>query len=619
MRAAVRSHAALLFAFTLCGSPALAQTGSNRTGGVTYNNSSTSVRVSNSRVLFRVDKTGGNIYSLTLDGRELADAAGGGGYFDLNDSRWGYFRQGHHDKPATTYSLRSGGDFVDLTITHSATPAMPLTVRQHYILRDDESGIHLFTEFSHSAAMPADRLDQTRFVLRGHPNIFTHHSVEDDPSGDPWRQAAAIMPTPAEIAAARTVQDATYDLLGTGSVYPRRYYTKYDWSVYQKDHLVHGYYGNGYGAWIIQANKDSLNGGPTKQNLTEHADGKVLLNMLQSGHYGSESIHASGDWSKTYGPFFLYLNRGPGGDALRADALTYAAPAYHQAFYDSLDIPGYVTSTDRSTVDGRINLSTGDRMDGTTVVLADNNTEFQRSVGYQYWVNANPDGTFRFTGVRPGTYRLSAYKSGAFGELRLDNVIVEIGTTLTLPDQIWTLPNNGTTLWQIGIPDRTAAEFRHGNEYRNYWGTFDFDQDFPGGIVNFIVGQSDPSLDWNYVHWRTFSGVSEPDWNVQFNLDSAPPVGATATLTVALSGYQTTRDAGLAVWFNTLSRRLDWSLPAADSSSVATRSGISGLYLLREFRFPANWLRAGTNTVTFHLAGSLGNVLYDAIRLEVSN
>jgi hypothetical protein len=57
-----------------------------------------------------------------------------------------------------------------------------------------------------------------------------------------------------------------------------------------------------------------------------------------------------------------------------------------------------------------------------------------------------------------------------------------------------------------GIIFQTAGEFRHGfaadpnhtlhqNEYRQYWGVYDFPTDFPEG-VNFTIGQSDISQDW---------------------------------------------------------------------------------------------------------------------------
>ncbi len=115
---------------------------------------------------------------------------------------------------------------------------------------------------------------------------------------------------------------------------------------------MHGIYGHGFGAWICQGSRESLGGGPLKQDLTVHQTDTtpVLLNMLHSVHYGSKPVVADGEWSKTYGPFFLSLNRGDDPDALRADATAYATPAFDRDFYDALAIPGYVPSGQRSVV-----------------------------------------------------------------------------------------------------------------------------------------------------------------------------------------------------------------------------------------------------------------------------
>lgn len=70
--------------------------------------------------------------------------------------------------------------------------------------------------------------------------------------------------------------------------------------------------------------------------------------------------------------------------------------------------------------------------------------------------------------------------------------------------------SEGVELWRLGTPDRTAGEYRHGfapveNEtyhpmqYRQYWGAYNFTEDFPQGI-NFEIGASDVSSDWVSVH-----------------------------------------------------------------------------------------------------------------------
>jgi hypothetical protein len=50
-------------------------------------------------------------------------------------------------------------------------------------------------------------------------------------------------------------------------------------------------------------------------------------------------------------------------------------------------------------------------------VLSDPNTNFQYThAGREFWTNINPGGVANFHGVAPGTYRLSVYALGSWGE-----------------------------------------------------------------------------------------------------------------------------------------------------------------------------------------------------------
>ncbi len=551
------------------------------------------------------------------------------------------------------FSVLGDGNTIDVSITHVGSSVAPMGIVQHYILQPGVSGIHVFTVMSHASSQPADTIAQFRFLMRGDPTIFTNASVEDDAIGQPFRQSASAFPTPQEIATAPAVQDATSDLQGLNSPYPRRYYTKYDWSVYYQDHVLHGYYGNGYGAWLTMDHNEAFDGGPLHQDLTLHqtATTPALLDMEQSTHYGGPQMIVSGDWTKTYGPYFLYLNAGTDATALRNDALQYAKVTWNQAFYDSLGMPGYATSSQRTTVVGRVTSPThGGSMAGATVVLSDNGTSFQNTwQGYQYWAKVQADGTFCIPNVRPATYRFSAYRSGIFDDYHVDNVVVKSdspfkrptadlapknfdwlswnnGGIFHLPTQVWMPKTYGQQLWQLGTPDRLSTEFRNGTNYRTYGNQLLFPQQFPNG-VNFVVGKSNPSTDWNYVQYQQLNGQRQPDWNIQFNLAALPRSGATATLTVALASWSLslpvppTQPGSMTVLVNGV-KLPAWDFPTTATDSASYRSGASGAYHINYFQFSAaSMLTAGTNTISFRIndgsTTQINNLEYDALRFEI--
>jgi rhamnogalacturonan endolyase len=234
----------------------------------TVTETASQITVDNGPVRLVVSKSnGGRVTSLRLGGRELL-GGGGVGYYDVVSKAVGSTVA----LPAstTTFRVRRGTGFVDVTATITPTSSGPFTTVRHFIVRSGEPGIHLATEFRHSAAVHGFTAEQHRFVLRHDPTMFTHASVEDDPFGVRWRGAGVVLPTPAQLKAGRQVMDATMDLSGVGSAYPRRYYTKYDYSAYQKDHVLHGLYGTGFGVWAVLAHRESFSGGPTRQDLTLH-------------------------------------------------------------------------------------------------------------------------------------------------------------------------------------------------------------------------------------------------------------------------------------------------------------------------------------------------------------
>jgi len=178
----------------------------------------------------------------------------------------------------------------------------------------------------------------------------------------------------------------------------------------------------------------------------------------------------------------------------------------------------------------------------------------------QYWAEISSSGEITIPRVAAGTYRLTIYGAGIFGQYTQDDIVIRAKETTTTT-VTWAAESAGTEIWRIGTPDRSCGEFRHGNErdstrtnkpkqHRLYWAVHDFPKDFPDG-VNFHVGRSNITRDFNYIHWSVYGGKAnsirrEPfytnvnTWTVTFDTTTAQLQGkAQATFTIQLAGVKT--------------------------------------------------------------------------------
>lgn len=154
--------------------------------------------------------------------------------------------------------------------------------------------------------------------------------------------------------------------------------------------------------------------------------------------------------------------------------------------------------------------------------------------------------------VVPGKYRMTVQAEGVFGKFIRDGIEIggKSGAVPVLAS--WEEERHGYEIWRIGTPDQSAGEYRHGfakdkkhsrgpQEYRIFWGAYNYEKDFPDG-VRFKIGESVEAEDWNYVHWSEFNGrggANVSDWNIAWH-QSNKTQGSTATLTVQLAGVKTT-------------------------------------------------------------------------------
>jgi rhamnogalacturonan endolyase len=230
-------------------------------------------------------------------------------------------------------------------------------------------------------------------------------------------------------------------------------------------------------------------------------------------------------------------------------------------------VPNYVPSSGRGTWKARVKLPQGAKK--ALAVLSQNGVDFQDNVldtkAYQYWgdIKGSCGGPIEIGRVKAGTYRLTIYADGVFGDYIQDDIVIEAGETTDSGLLVWTAESAGTELWRIGTPDKSGGEWKHGDtpdpvhslhppEYRVYWAKYDYLNDFPQG-VNFHVGTSKEAEDFNYIHWSVFGGYANylrptqvegqgeiNNWTITFDLDQNDLAQKSlATFTIQLAGAKT--------------------------------------------------------------------------------
>jgi hypothetical protein len=439
--------------------------------------------------------------------------------------------------------------------------------------------------------------------------------------------------------------------------------------------------------------------GPMKQNLNFTTPTLITIepnsNHYRTGGVGTTSIASGTAGSRIYGPFYVRINHFgmatssniDGGviktpDDMYNDAL--AAAASFTNFYNNEPVlisKGYVPTTARGSVSIQVNGVAGAPRTAWAVLTAPGLNEQLSTAGYEYWVDISNTGSATIPNVVPGTYRLSVWDFGHFGELRQDGIIVTAGNTTTVPTVTFVPENFGTTVWTIGNPDRSAHEFLHGHyaqnfadgplgyDDREYYGAWNYWADFAstnGAVIyNATAGPNGSATNdlskWNYAHWGGFDPglyggacVASDDTTDAYKYTGCTSLGDTIGIPAyvnTISGHSGT--AGIStptppwqVHFVTGPTAgysfVDLTLALADSqgketvilnghslsytptstfdSDAVERSGLTGYYQWVVFEWPIADLNAvgADNIVTTQVTGTNSQNADDALRLELS-
>ncbi|KAL0543205.1 hypothetical protein IC582_018294 [Cucumis melo] len=586
--------------------------------------------------------------------------------------------------------ITANNDQVELSFTKTWDPSdassLPLNIDKRYIVRRGDSGFYSYGIFERLNGWPQIDVDQIRIAYKLLGDKFHYMAVSDD------RQR--MMPTAEDRLAGKPL-DYPEAVLLTRPADPSfqgEVDDKYQYSLENMENRVHGWESSDphVGFWMITPSDEFRTAGPVKQDLTSHV-GPITLSMFVSTHYAGKDVSMrfrEGEaWKKVFGPVFTYLNSDPTGNdnpgSLWEDAknqMTIETSRWPYNFVESREFP---SSDQRGSLRGQLlvrdrfvpllsfvfvhnknkNISYTcpetdvvyffDRYakypqmwaDSAYVGLAAPGElgSWQReSKGYQFWTRADEHGYFSIDNIRSGTYNLYAWVPGVLGDYKYDKEITitpRSSTNLNL--LVFDPPRQGPTLWEIGIPDRKAAEFYipsprptlmnrfyndskihiHDDNFRQYGLWERYAELYPHQDLVYNVDTDDYHRNWFFAHVTraTNSGIYEATtWQIVFHLQRPKKIG-NYMLRLALAS---STEAVIDIRFNNPSTKRPhfttgyWS---SGKDNAIARHGIHGLYWLFNFKVPSQYLVEGENVIYLtqrRHTGAFQGVMYDYIRFE---
>ena len=477
----------------------------------------------------------------------------------------------------------------------------------------------------------------------GEVNILPLSSYFTQPTGQNYESNWPIYSQPTGL---------TYELYPT--------WTKYDWPTYLGPTTSYrntwGVANDLIGIWHCNGSSEWRNGGPTKLSGAMSGDYIYCDDVEGHGLGGTNTTIPAGQaFVKVVGPFFTYVNTGANHNALWADAQARGAQEAANWPYTWVNETEADYNRNRGTVTGRITAATGQSTANAVVILGMPISStypdwiWQGTINYLYWTTADANGNFSIPKVDPGSYTLYSYVPGIFvsgstagpnntsscnGEYVQNNITVTANTTTSLGTINWNPPRAQSMLFQLGIPDRSTAEYRFGNVMKQFGLWWRYASEMGTNTLNFNVGASNVANNWYYAQpiFAVAGGTyAEPKWNINFNLAAVPTNGATLTVDLA-GGYGT----AFYIYVNGTNQ----TPSPYQGTGIYTNSGADiyrdvvqiGQWQQYVVSLPAKAFTTGSNTLqiqvrqggfsgTWNTSGGwpdlvAGGLMYDAIKLE---
>jgi rhamnogalacturonan endolyase len=584
---------------------------------VTLSQDAKCFNLSNGVLTSTIEKISGRVISVVLGGQKLLGT--GTGYWGMSASSGRSRVSGFGVSKEQFISIdpaSNGGERAEVACRFHGTGedgAYPGISEIRYAIDRQSSTLYVTAVLGHGVGDAQFRMGEGRFVIKLDAGIFDQLTVDRDrnwimPTGQDWDAGS-----PLNLKEARRM---------TTGIHKGWAEHKYSYSAMLGNVSAYGWLGSkrSFGVWMINPSVEYIAGGPTKMELTGHLDvgndsQPTLLNMWHGSHYGGTVLGLDQDekWSRVIGPFGIYFNQGGSPADLLKSACQQAFVERSAWPYAWVLHPDYPPASARGELSGKLVIDEvplapspgGALWIGLTAPdYVPTNRWSQGVVGwqrdgkhYQYWIKAQPDGAFSLTGVRPGTYVMHAFADGVLGEFVGPNVSVLAGTSKPVGDIHWTPERAGPTLWEIGIPNRSAAEFRNGDQYWHWGNYLKFKTDFPRG-VDYTVGKSDWKMDWHICQPLDLSAdckvLGDSTWQVRFPLAKVPAGGT--RLRVSLCGSREGSELSVLVNAAQIDKLV---LP---ENGTMHRDSHRGMWFERTFDIPASRLRTGENVLQFRLS-----------------
>jgi hypothetical protein len=582
--------------------------------------------VKNGIIEAKIEKSTSNIMSMKINGVEtLLQTNTGyptrvGSYYDLTTSA------GFETIGGATFSIKEEtADYIDVSFSRPYSPGNNLTPCDadiHYVLKKGDNGLYTYSILKHKAAYPDFDLGSWRQVLWIDNTVTDKICVNDIKT---WE-----MPQPTDAWSATSIPEIIKIESG---VRAGKYDGKYEFSepVFSLKAYGHTTDKNSLGIWAVTANHEYFNGGPTSHDLNAAAG---IIHICMNGvHYNSKGFNVlqGEDWSKIYGPYLIYANQKTTATANWDDAKARAAKDDTDWPFSWLtNTPEYPLAAGRGNITGTFIIKdnfkpavTGkNAWIGVTKLSDDSTGQWQfEEENYQYWVKTDASGNFDIKNVRPGTYTLFAYSDGVTDEFSMANVTVTAGGTNNLGNVVWNKPRtNGSLLWEIGVPDRTAAEYKFGDfDYSEGFVQKKFDSTFPNPIV-YNVADKNWATALPYVHSKYYNADGTINgnwlWKINFDLPAGMPTTGNAKLTIA---YASSDHAQQWIYINTESGSPIAFYPPLGGGNAFLRQSNHAKYATTVVDIPMSKLHSGSNYIELVMpsnSGDVSHLMYDYISFE---